>query len=223
MKWLLVERDSRAGNRWEERPLLSVSITWGVRRRDAVTSDIPKALDLSNYKTCEPGDLVINRMRAFQGALGIAPEAGLVSPDYSVLRPVNMVNRSWLAYVMRSGEFVSEMASVVRGIGGTESGNVRTPRLNVSELGQLTVDLPSLAEQVAIADFLDRETARIDTLIAKQQQLIETLRERRTSLVNSAVTTGLHKRPMRDSGDSMLGMVPVDWSIGLGWSSHRVP
>jgi type I restriction enzyme S subunit len=145
--------------------------------------------DLSNYKLCRAGDLVINRMRAFQGALGIAPEHGVVSPDYAVLRVDPSVDKRWLNYFLTSGFTVAAMASLVRGIGGTEAGNVRTPRLNVSDLQSMTIPLVSADEQRAVADYLDRETGRIDTLVEEQQRLIEMLRERRDSAWAARVET----------------------------------
>ncbi len=188
LKWLLTESDVRAGADAGVLPLLSVSISWGVRRREASDMTTRAASeDLSNYKLCRAGDLVINRMRAFQGALGIAPEDGVVSPDYAVLRVDPRVDKRWLNYFLTSGFTVATMASLVRGIGGTEAGNVRTPRLNVSDLQSMTVPLVSADEQRAIADYLDRETTRIDTLIEEQQRLIEMLRERRGAVVEEAV------------------------------------
>ena len=188
LKWLLTESDVRAGTGAEALPLMSVSIHSGVRRREA--SDMTTraaAEDLSNYKVCRAGDLVINRMRAFQGALGIAPEDGVVSPDYAVLRVAPMVDQRWLNYYLTSGSTVSTMASMVRGIGGTEAGNVRTPRLNVGDLQAMTAPVASAEVQRGIADYLDRETARIDTLIEEQQRLIGMLLERRLDLIRATV------------------------------------
>lgn len=213
LKRALHEVDERAGDLWLNLPLLSVSISWGVRRREEVSADESRAADLSNYKIAKEGSLVINRMRAFQGALGVAPETGVVSPDYAVLEVANGIDRRWLSFLMTSQSFVSAMASVVRGIGGTDSGNVRTPRLNVRDLGDLEVSLPSTEEQRAIADYLDRETAKIDTLIAKQQQMVSTLRERRTTVVTDAATRGIDGAPLAPSGNIYLGDVPAHWTV----------
>jgi type I restriction enzyme, S subunit len=188
LKRLLTESDVRAGVEAEALPLLSVSIRWGVRRREA--SDVTTraaAEDLSNYKLCRAGNLVINRMRAFQGALGIAQEDGIVSPDYAVLQVDPTVEKRWLNYFLTSGFTVATMASLVRGIGGTEAGNVRTPRLNISDLQTMVAPLMSADEQRTIADYLDRETARIDTLIKEQQSLIEILHERRVVTISEAL------------------------------------
>ncbi|WP_055477224.1 restriction endonuclease subunit S [Gordonia sp. HS-NH1] len=215
LKWLLTESDARAGLEAGTLPLLSVSISWGVRRRESSdTTTRAAAEDLSNYKLCRAGDLVINRMRAFQGALGIAPEDGVVSPDYAVLRVDPTVDKRWLNYFLSSEFTVATMASLVRGIGGTEAGNVRTPRLNVSDLQSMTVPAVSAEEQRAIADHLDRESARIDTLIEEQQRLIEMLHARRQAVIESAVGRGLDPAaPMQSSGLFWTTEVPQHWTV----------
>ena len=115
LKWLLTESDVRARGQADALPLLSVSIGAGVRRREVSNMTTRAASeDLANYKLCRAGDLVINRMRAFQGALGIAPEDGLVSPDYAVFRIDPSADKRWLNYYLSSGFTVSTMASLVR-------------------------------------------------------------------------------------------------------------
>ncbi len=77
-----------------------------------------------------------------------------------------------------------------------------------------TVAFPPLPEQRAIAAFLDRETAKIDTLIAKKERLIELLQEKRTALISRAVTKGLDPDvPMKDSGVEWLGEIPAHWEV----------
>ena len=73
---------------------------------------------------------------------------------------------------------------------------------------------PALAEQRAIANFLDRETARIDALVAGKERLIELLQEKRTALITRAVTRGLDPNvPMKDSGVEWLGEIPTHWQV----------
>ena len=77
-----------------------------------------------------------------------------------------------------------------------------------------TVVLPPLAEQNPIVAFLDRETARIDALVAKKERLIELLQEKRTALITQAVTKGLDPNvPMKDSGVEWLGEIPAHWEV----------
>jgi len=188
LKWLFVEIDERAGAQATTLPLLSVSISWGVRRRDEVTDDDARAEDLSNYKTCGRGELVINRMRAFQGALGIAPEEGIVSPDYAVLRPAPGVDGDWLAAVMKTDVFVGEMASRIKGIGSVDLGSARTPRINISDLAQIRLDVPARSVQTKELSMLRTEVIKVDALIAESERFIELARERRAALITAAVT-----------------------------------
>jgi type I restriction enzyme, S subunit len=171
--------DERLGDR--ELPLLSVSSTRGVVRRADITKDLHRADDLANYKVCYPGDVVVNRMSAYQGALGMSRWTGIVSPDYIVLHPTGGVEPRWLHHLMRSSWFVSEMASRVRGIGTIGTSNVRTPRVSAEEIGEIVVQVPLQHDQCAIADYLDTETARIDALIEKKRRMVELLSNRFSS------------------------------------------
>jgi type I restriction enzyme S subunit len=87
-------------------------------------------------------------------------------------------------------------------------------RVNLGELKKLKIPYPTYVEQQTIANFLDHETAKIDTLIEKQQQLIKLLKEKRQSVISHAVTKGLNSNvPMRDSGVEWLGEVPEHWGV----------
>jgi type I restriction enzyme, S subunit len=205
--------EERKGDR--EFPLLSVSAYLGVIRRSEITADEPRAEDLSNYRVCASGDIVINRMSAYQGALGKAKEDGVVSPDYLVLRLNDCAHPAFIEHLFRSHAFVSEMASRVRGIGSASLGTVRTPRINWSDLGAIEVELPSHEFQRQIAEYLDRETGRTDELISKQQQLIDTLIERREATVSRVITHGLDGSVgMKESGSVWFGVIPEHWQLG---------
>lgn len=194
LKWGIAESDVRVGAGWEELPLLSVSITWGVRRRDEISNDEAKADDLSGYKIARQGALVVNRMRAFQGALGISPVDGIVSPDYAVLDVGRDLDAHWLAATMRTRRFVSEMTSRLKGIGGTEGGAVRTPRINVADLLDIRIDLPRLEDQRSDIEALQTRMAEIDALVSKAEQFIALAKERRAALITSAVAGRIEPR-----------------------------
>jgi type I restriction enzyme S subunit len=196
-------------------PLLSVSQYRGVIRRSEISDDAPRATDLSNYKVCRSNDLVINRMSAYQGAVGLAQEDGIVSPDYLVLRPTPAAQPRYLAYLAKSNWFVGEMTSRLRGIGTVGAQSVRTPRVSFDELKAIQVlDVPA-ATQIAISDLLDQETAKIDALITKQDQLMGALAERRSALIFDAVTRGLDPlAEMKDGRVNWPGQVPVTWTVG---------
>lgn len=203
--------DQRAGS--EQPPLLAVSIHHGVVPRHSLTDKLPRAEDLSNYKVCSPGDIVLNRMRAFQGAIGIASVHGMVSPDYLVIRPNPDTDARYFHHLFRSSWFVGEMVSRLRGIGGTESGSVRTPRINAEDLGDITVSLPLLEDQRRIADFLDFETGQIDALVDLRARQLELLAEAGVSRVFAAVRGENIPGPRKDSGLPWLGDIPKGWQV----------
>ncbi len=89
------------------------------------------------------------------------------------------------------------------------------PGLSVEAIGNLRIPLPPFAEQSAIAAFLDRETGKIDALVAEQERLIALLKEKRQAVISHAVTKGLNPNaPMKDSGVPWLGEVPAHWLVG---------
>jgi type I restriction enzyme S subunit len=86
--------------------------------------------------------------------------------------------------------------------------------LELELVANTRIPLPCATEQRGIAEFLDRETARIDMLVAKKQRLIELLQEKRTSIITRAVTTGLDPNvPMKNSGTEWLGEIPAHWEV----------
>lgn len=107
----------------------------------------------------------------------------------------------WLYYVLQTLNL---------DVGSSEAA---VPGLNRETVYRQQIMLPSLSEQIAIADFLDRETAKIDALIARKQRLLELLAERRQALITHAVTKGLDPDvPMKDSGVEWLGEIPRHWN-----------
>jgi len=113
------------------------------------------------------------------------------------------------AYIKRLFDSAFVKASVaVRANGLTRVG------LGQYDIDNLELPLPPLPEQAVIAAFLDRETGKIDALVAEQERLIELLREKRQAVISHAVTKGLNpKAPMKDSGIEWLGEVPAHWEL----------
>lgn len=206
-------RDERAGQFVDALPLMSVSQVYGVVPRSELSGDDGRAETLVNYKVCEPGDIVLNRMSAYNGALGVARQRGLVSPDYLVMQPREGVSADFVVAWLKTPRGIYEMTSRLRGIGSAEAAQVRTPRINESDLRLIPIETPLPEEQRTIADYLDRETARIDTLIEEQQRLIETLRERREATIRSALLAGLDDAETAPSGVELLGAVPKHWRM----------
>jgi len=188
LRAFLEETDERAGERSMGLPLLSVSIHSGVVPRNELTDRVSRAEDFSNYRVCHKDDLVLNRMRAFQGGLGIAPMQGLVSPDYMVCHLNERIVPEYCYHLLRSSGFVAQMIRALRGLGDVEQGNARTPRINPGDFLRCRVSLPTVAQQENILTKISDSLTMIDPTIKDAQRSIELSRERRSALISAAVT-----------------------------------
>ena len=128
--------------------------------------------DLSRYKVVAKGDLVINKMKTWQGSLGVSAFEGIVSPAYFVANRIGDVDDRFMHHLLRSRPLIAEY--------GARSKGIRPAQWDLSwdEFASIKVRLPNTATQRAIADYLDTETSRIDTLITKKRRMIELLDER---------------------------------------------
>lgn len=174
--------------------------------------DEHKAEELSNAEVL-PGDLVFTA-RGTVGQVGLIPDDGSISWSRAILSANQLrfrnsaggVNSKFLWYLFSSW-FVRTQISL-------SSDSVAQPNLNLGSLRGLNLLLPEVGEQIQIVNFLDHETAKIDTLIEKQQNLIALLKEKRQAVISHAVTKGLNPdAPMKDSGVEWLGEVPEHWEV----------
>jgi type I restriction enzyme S subunit len=123
-----------------------------------------------------------------------------------VVRPTSNNYYRFLAYLFDSPEYRTQVRDAVKG--------VKVFSVTQAILKNTNVLLPTHEEQQKIANFLDYETAKIDTLIAKQEKLIALLKEKRQAVISHAVTRGLnHNAQMKDSGVEWLGEVPEHWAV----------
>jgi type I restriction enzyme S subunit len=161
------------------------------------------------------GDTIISTVRTYLKAIAYLndpPDNLIVSTGFAVLRPHPGLHPPFLWRVVQSEQFVQAVQAYSEGVG--------YPAINPSQLGRLVVWIPKVDEQRAIAAFLDRETAKIDALVAKKERLIELLQEKRAALITQAVTKGLDPTvPMKDSGVEWLGQTPAHWEVQpLRWA-----
>ncbi|HHO0808873.1 TPA: restriction endonuclease subunit S [Aeromonas hydrophila] len=157
-------------------------------------------------KHVEPGDFVIS-MRSFQGGIEYCPYEGCVSSAYVPLTPIKWVHPDYFRYLFKSSPYIQALQSTSNLVRDGQA--LRFENFSLVDLPVVPID-----EQRTIAAFLDYETARIDRLIAKQQRLIELLKEKRQAVISHAVTKGLNPNaPMKDSGVEWLGQVPEHWQI----------
>jgi type I restriction enzyme S subunit len=130
-----------------------------------------------------PGDVLICRLADPVGRACLAPDLGcrmITSVDVCILKPAQDIDPAFVVYALSGSEYLAWLGGICRG--GTRD------RVSRSMLGAIRVQKPPLPEQRAIAAFLDRETSRIDALVAKVREAIERLKELRTALISAAVT-----------------------------------
>ncbi len=206
LKALLQETDERSGGC--EAELLGLSKMLGVVKRSELEQGAAESDDYSKYKIIHPGQLVMNKMQAWNGVFGLSPHFGIVSPDYATFRFFEPAASRYLSMMFRTDLLAGVFYTRCRGMG------TAFLRINTVDFLDIKVPLPPPEEVLAIATFLDRETAKIDTLIAEQETLLALLAEKRQATISHAVTKGLNPdAPMKDSGIPWLGEVPGHWEV----------
>ena len=162
--------------------LLTVSHITGVTPRAQKEVNMFMAETLVGYKRCQPGDLVINTMWAWMGALGCSPCRGLVSPAYNVYRPrdQSIVLPRFYDYLCRVPSHRTVMKACSSGVWESRL------RLYPDVFLSMRLAFPPISEQLQIAAFLDQETGKIDALLAEQRQLMDLLNQEVASLVLSS-------------------------------------
>lgn len=167
--------------------------------------------DTSKYKYVQPGDFVINKMKAWQGSVAVSEYEGIVSPAYFIYKFTdNAFYRRYFHYLLRScykDEFM-------RLSGGIRVGQWDLPSV---ALDNTAVIIPPMKEQKSIAAFLDVKCSEIDALTADIQTQIDTLEQYKRSVISEAVTKGLNPDvEMKDTGIEWFGAIPTEWAIRKG-------
>ena len=216
IKTLFRERDERSGN--GSGVLLSLTRARGLLPQSEASSRLASAADLSKYKMCRPGDLVMNRMQAWSGMFAASACEGLVSPDYSVFAARTRSELRFFEALFKTPVLVEQFAQASKGIGSGFN------RLYTPDFGAVPVAIPPLPEQVAIIRFLDHADRRIRRYIRAKQKLIKLLEEQKQAIIHRAVTRGLDpKVRLKPSGVEWLGDVPEHWEVvPLKFLSERI-
>lgn len=195
-----------------EEQMLSVTIARGVVRQRTLLEDITKKdssnLDKSNYKLVTPYDLVYNKMRAWQGAIGVSELRGIVSPAYVVIRLCGGHDPYYFHHLFRTPGFAREAERWSYGI--------------TSDMWSLCPEhfkliqscCPPLPEQLTITRFLDHADRLIRRYIRAKQKLIKLLEEQKQAIIHQAVTRGLDPNVrLKPSGVEWLGDAPEGWEV----------
>jgi type I restriction enzyme, S subunit len=206
-KYVFREIDDRSVAGDEE--LLSVSHLTGVTPRSEKNVTMFMAEDYTGAKLCKEGDLVINTMWAWMGALGVSSTTGIVSPAYGVYRQFQQRLRPrYMDWLFRTPMYVAEYTRRSTGV------NSSRLRLYPDRFLDMPVVIPSLEDQDRIVAFLDQKTAEVDAAIAKKERLLELLMEQRLALITKATQSTLDPNTTwRDSGIAWLGRIPSHFGL----------
>lgn len=202
----LIKKDENIGDLWDSTQLLSLTQN-GIIEKDINDGKGKTHSDYSTYQAIDIGDLVfcLFDIDETPRTVGLSTKKGMITSAYTAFKSKENINTQYVYYFFESLDDAKALKPYYKGLRKT----VRPP-----EFLKIHVPFPPKVEQVAISQFLDTETARIDTLIAKQEKLIELLEEQRKSIISHAVTKGLNPNaPMKDSGVEWLGEVPEHWDV----------
>ena len=188
--------------------LLSVYTDIGVKPRAELEERGNKASTTDGYWIVKKGDIVVNKLLAWMGAIGLSEYDGVTSPAYDILRPHQQINGKFFHYLFRTPLCLSEFKKNSRGIMDMRL------RLYFEELGNIYIPFPSYPEQQKIAQFLDDKTAKIDQAVDLAEKQIALLKEHKQILIQNAVTQGLNPDvSLKDSGVEWIGQVPEHWEV----------
>ncbi|EAJ1740622.1 restriction endonuclease subunit S [Campylobacter upsaliensis] len=191
-------------------PLLSVTIANGIIYQDNIENkkDISND-DKSNYKIVPLNAVAYNKMRMWQGAVGVNTlTTGIVSPAYIVAIPNEKILPNFVSYLFKSKIMIGEFDKNSYGL-CLDMNNLR-----YDDFRNIKIPLPPLQEQKEIAEFLDSKCEKIQNYIDKKQKLITLLQEKKQALINEAVTKGLNPNiESKNSGIEYLGLIPHHWEV----------
>ena len=183
---LFVQRNETG---FPELPILEVSLNTGVRIRDFENSDRKQIMAVrTEYKRAAKGDIAYNMMRMWQGAVGMVPVDGLVSPAYVVARPLKGTESRYFSNLFRTKAYMAEVDKYSRGIVRDRN------RLYWEDFKQIPTPYPPPDEQGRIVQYLDKTTVYVDTAIVRADRQSELLQEYRTRLIADVVTGKLDVR-----------------------------
>ena len=158
--------------------LLSVTMNDGVKPRSEIEGKDNSSEDKSNYKIVRKGDMVYNSMRMWQGANGISPCDGIVSPAYTVLMPKQEINNGYFAALFKSTNLINEFRKNSQGM-TSDTWNLKYPQIET-----IKVQIPSVSEQDKVSALF----SVLDARIVAQAQLVESLKKYKRGVVKAIMT-----------------------------------
>ncbi len=185
--------DAAPKNNNEE--LLSLYTDIGVKPRKELQERGNKATTTDGYWKVKKEDIIVNKLLAWMGAIGVSRYEGVTSPAYDILRKTKNINPYYYNYLFRNPIMHQEFKRFSRGIM-----EVRL-RLYFSEMGKINVPVPPLKTQNKIVQYLNKKQQQANTVLDKQKKIIELVKEQKQAIINESVTKGINNdAKMKDSG-----------------------
>ncbi len=205
----LVEQQNKRNGQRKDLELLSVYREFGViKKASRDDNHNVESEDLSNYKYVNTGYLVLNKMKVWQGSLGVSRYEGIVSPAYIVCKIISDVNLSYINYLLRDSSYKTIYNRLSYGV------RVDQWDIRYDDFKNIPIFLPPKAEQDQIAKFLDNRLSKINRFIKSKKSQIELLKELKQAIINQAVTKGIDPNvPMKYSGVEWIGGIPEHWEV----------
>ena len=194
-------------------PVLSLYRDFGVVPKDSRNDNHNvTSLDTSNYKVVDIGDLVINKMKAWQGSMAVSDYRGIVSPAYHVCSITsNKVNKRYLHHLLRNPAYLPEYVRLSTGM------RIGQWDLGFDDFKNIPFLIPPFDEQAKIADYLDNGCTFLDSILDKTHSSIEAYKKLKQAVITQAVTKGVRgKREMKDSGVEWISEIPANWTVKRG-------
>ncbi len=188
--------------------LLSVYTDIGVKPRRELKERGNKASTTDGYWLVQKGDVIVNKLLAWMGAIGVSNYDGVTSPAYDILRAKVKIESNFYHYLFRNSACISELKKHSRGIMDMRL------RLYFDKFGDVVIPYPKHEEQKIIVDFLDDKTTKIEEAISIKEQQTNLLNEHKQILIHKAVTRGLDdSAQLKDSGVEWIGKIPEGWEV----------
>lgn len=199
---------SKSTNTSKNPTILSLTLQ-GIKIRDITTNDGQIASSYDNYTKVYKGDIVLNPMDLISGFVDCSPVEGVISPAYYTLKPNQDVDPEYYKYYLQKHYYEQIFFPFAEGVSVDHRWTLK--KEDFLNFGLIK---PPLEEQKQIANYLDQKTAKIDATIAKNEELIQLLEEKRVALINQVVTKGLNPDvSMKDSGVEWIGEIPEHWDV----------
>lgn len=199
---------SKSVNTSKNPTILSLTLQ-GIKIRDISTNEGQIASSYDNYTKVYKSDIVLNPMDLISGFVDCSPVEGVISPAYYTLKPNKDIDPEYYKYYLQKHYYERIFFPFAEGVSVDHRWTLKK-----EDFLNFSLIKPPIKEQKQIANYLSKQTAKIDATIEKNKELIELLEEKRIALINQVVAKGLNPNvSMKDSGIKWIGEIPKHWDV----------